>query len=144
MKKSLIRNAFIVVLLLSNTLFIYKWWTAPERRHPGPRNEIIEKLHFDEKQVAQYDVLIHGHRSAIEKAQRELQEQKQKLYENLEAPFSDSILQEILKVESKIEHIHFNHFKDIEKLCRPDQKKYFKALNREIARLFSPGKKQRH
>lgn len=141
MKKSLIRNGFIVVLLLSNALFIYKWWMAPERRHHGPRNEIIEKLHFDEKQVKQYDVLIHDHRSAIENAQKELQHQKQQLYSNLDAPFSDSLLQEILKIEAKIEHIHFSHFKDIEQLCRPEQKKYFKALNREIAHLFSPGKR---
>lgn len=143
MKKSLIRNGFIIVLLLSNALFIYKWWAAPERRHHGPRNEIIEKLHFDEKQVAEYDLLIQDHRSAIENAQKELQHQKQQLYSNLDAPFSDSLLQEILKIEAKIEHIHFNHFKDIGKLCRPDQKQYFKALNQEIARLFSPGKRPR-
>lgn len=143
MKKSLIRNGFMAVLLLSNALFIYKWWMAPERRHHGPRDEIIEKLHLDEKQVAKYDVLIHGHRRAIERAQKELQEQKQQLYARLDKPFSDSILQEVLKVEAKIEHIHFNHFQDIEQLCRPDQKNYFKALNREIAHLFSPGKRPR-
>lgn len=140
MKKSVIRNGFIVVLLLSNTLFIYKWWMAPHRRPEGPRNEIIEKLHFDEKQVAEYDGLIRGHRKAIVQAETELQQQKQKLYANLELPFSDSSLQEILEVQAKIEHIHFNHFKDIEKLCRPDQKVYFKALNREIARMFAPPK----
>jgi protein CpxP len=140
MKKSLIRNGFIIVLLLSNALFIYKWFMAPERRHHGPRNEIIEKLHFDEKQVVEYDALICDHRKAIESAERQLQSQKQQLYSNLNAPFSDSILDELLKVEAKIEHIHFNHFKDIEKLCKPEQKKYFKELNREIADLFSPRK----
>jgi periplasmic protein CpxP/Spy len=130
----------MVVLLLSNALFIYKWWMAPERRHHGPRNEIIEKLHLDEQQVVKYYALIHKHRKAIEHAEHQLQIQKQKLYSNLEAPFSDSILNEILKVETKIEHIHFNHFKDIEKLCKPNQKKYFKELNQEIANLFSPRK----
>ena len=103
----------MVVLLLSNALFIYKWWMAPERRHQGPRNEIIEKLHFDEKQVAEYDGLIREHRKAIEGAEHELQKQKQQLYSNLEIPFSDSTLQELLKVDAKIERIHFNHFKDI-------------------------------
>lgn len=140
MKKSVVRNVFIVVLLLSNVLFIYKWWMAPERRHHGPRNEIIEKLHFDEKQVAEYDELIREHRKAIESAEHQLQKQKQLLYSNLKHPFSDSLLQEILKVEAKIERIHFNHFKDIEKLCKPDQKKYFRKLNQEVANLFSPGK----
>lgn len=140
MKKAVIRNGFIVVLLLSNALFIYKWMMAPERRHQGPRNEIIEKLHFDEKQVEAYDVLIREHRKAIRNAESALQFQKQRLYSDLKVPFSDSLLQEILKIEAKIEYIHFNHFKDIEKLCRPDQKSYFKALNREIANLFSPPK----
>lgn len=140
MKKSSIRNGFIVVLLLSNALFIYKWWMAPERRHHGPRNEIIERLHLDDEQIVKYDALIRSHRKAIESAEHQLQSQKQQLYSNLEEPFSDSILNEILKLEAKIEHIHFSHFKDIEKLCKPDQKKYFKELNREIARLFSPRK----
>ena len=144
MIKSLIRNGFMVVLLLSNALFIYKWWMAPERRHQGPRNEIIEKLHFDEKQVAEYDGLIREHRKAIEGAEHELQKQKQQLYSNLEIPFSDSTLQELLKVDAKIERIHFNHFKDIEKLCKPDQKKYFRKLNQEIANLFSPKKGPEH
>jgi periplasmic protein CpxP/Spy len=138
MKKSVMRNGFMVVLLLSNTLFIYKWWMAPEHRHPGPRNQIIEKLHFDEQQVAAYDELIHEHRRTIEHTEHLLQDQKQHLYSNLEAPFSDSILEEILKVEAEIEHIHFNHFKDIEKLCKPNQKKYFQELNQEIAHLFTP------
>ena len=129
-----------MVLLLSNALFIYKWWMAPHRRHEGPRNEIIERLHFDEKQVAEYDVLIRGHRKAIVQAETELQQQKQKLYANLEKPFSDSLLREILAIQSRIEHIHFNHFKDIETLCRPDQKVYFKAFNLEIASMFSPPK----
>ena len=141
MKKSWIRNGFIAVLLLSNVLFIYKWWMAPERRHHGPRNEIIERLHFDERQVAAYDVLIRKHRHAIESAQNELEHQKQQLYSNLDAPFSDSILQKILAVEAKIEHIHFSHFKDIEKLCKPEQKTYFKELNREIAHMFLPPKR---
>lgn len=140
MKKSSIRNGFIIVLLLSNALFIYKWWMAPERRHQGPRNEIIDRLHLDEQQIVKYDALIRGHRKAIESAEHQLQSQKQQLYSNLDAPFSENVLSEILKVEAKIEHIHFNHFKDIEKLCKPNQKKYFKELNQEIAQLFSPRK----
>lgn len=145
MKKSVIRNSFIVILLISNTLFIYKWWNAPERRHGGgPRNEIIDRLHFDDQQVKEYDILIRAHRSAIEKAEHKLMRQKQQLYANLDKPFSETILEEILKTEAEIEHIHFNHFKDIEALCKPNQKAYFKALNKEIADLFSPGKKPPH
>ena len=134
----------MVVLLLSNALFIYKWWMAPERRHQGPRNEIIEKLHFDEKQFAEYEGFIREHSKAFECAEHVLQKQKQQMYSNLEIPFSDSTLQELLKVDAKIERIHFNHFKDIEKLCKPDQKKYFRKLNQEIANLFSPKKGPEH
>ncbi len=140
MKKSVIRNGFIVVLLLSNALFIYKWWMAPHRRPEGPRNEIIAKLHLDEQQVVRYDVLIRKHRKAIEQAEKELLHQRQQVYAHLEAPFSDSLLAEVQKVQAKIERIHFNHFRDIGKLCRPDQQPYFRELNKEIARMFSPPK----
>ncbi len=141
MKKSVIRNSFIVVLLISNGLFIYKWLMAPHGPH-GPRNEIIEKLHFDDKQIVEYQKLIDQHRSDINTAETKLMKQKQRLYANLDEPFSDSILNDILATQSEIERIHFNHFKAIEKLCRPEQKGYFKSLNKEIASLFGPHKKR--
>jgi len=140
MKKSFIRNTFIAVLLISNGIFIYKWFMALHHPH-GPRNEIIEKLHFDDKQVAEYEKLIHKHRNAINSAEHQLMNQKQQLYAHLEEPFSDSILQQILKTQAEIEHIHFDHFRDIEQLCHPDQKVYFRALNKEIASLFGPHKR---
>lgn len=143
MKKSILKNSLIVILLLSNALFIWKWWNAPEHRHRGPRNEIIERLHLDEEQVRRYDQLIKEHRSAIEKAERKLIGQKQQLFADLDQPFSDSVLRGILQTEAEIQHIHFDHFKEIERLCRPEQKTYFRELNKEIARLFSPGKKPR-
>lgn len=142
MKKSFIRNTFIAVLLISNGIFIYNWLMGPHRPH-GPRNEIIEKLHFDEKQVAQYEKLIHEHRTAINAAEQKLMKQKQRLYADLDEPFSDSILGDILITQAEIEHIHFNHFKAIEELCRPDQKVYFKSLNKEIASLFGPHKREK-
>lgn len=141
MKKSTFRKIFIVLLLMSNGFFIYRSVVVTDDLERRPRNKIIEKLHFDDSQVLQYDKLIRIHHSQIDIAERKLQKKKQLLYANLDEPFSESTLNDILKIESEIQRINFNHFKDIKKLCKPHQKRYFKALNREISSLFSPHKK---
>lgn len=141
MKKAFLKNILIGILLCSNALFIWKMWNAPTYRHGGPRKEIIARLHFDEGQIRQYDALINVHHATIEKLETRLMMQKQQLFADLHAPFPDSVLSEMLQTEAQMQRIHFSHFKDIEKLCRPDQQAYFTKLNKEIAGLFSPGKK---
>ncbi len=110
--------------------------------HHGPRNLIIERLHFSDEQVASYDKLIQWHRGEIGKADQRIIELKNQLYESLTAPAADgrkdSLIATIAAAQQDIERIHYKHFEDIRDLCTEQQKPDFEALTREIASLFAP------
>lgn len=138
MKRSVLKNILLAVLLITNSILLFMWWNAPERRHQGPRNEIIEKLGFNETQIAQYDGYIKEHRKQIRSLEKQLAAKKKHLFENVDAPFSDSLANQISVIEKKILVVHYNHFKEIESLCKGSQKEKFKQLSKEISELFGP------
>lgn len=143
MDKSKLYIIIIIGLLLSNILLIISMTNHKPHRpmHGGPRNEIIMKLNFDENQIQLYDSLIKGHRKSIDKKENSIIELKNLLYSELRSskikPEKDSIINEIAKIQIEIEHIHYNHFDDIKKICKPEQLNNYNELIKEIARLFS-------
>jgi len=143
-------NKVKVLSLLSIGLFLANlfllWFLFMHRPMPpggeGPRNSIIEKLGFDTEQSKAYDQLISRHRSEIEKAQQEIIALKNTLYASLRSDSqqtaADSLILAINQVQMNIEHIHYNHFLDIKRLCKPEQVDAFNAFSEDIAKLFSP------
>ena len=144
MNKVTILSGAVLLLVLVNIglcFFFFKQPKSPE--HPdGPRNEIIARLQFDEQQISAYDTLITAHRSSIGKKHEEILQAKKNLYQTLPAnndsSVTDSLIRQISSIQQQIEYIHWHHFKEIQKLCKADQKPKFDDLCLEIAELFSP------
>jgi hypothetical protein len=111
-------------------------------RGEGPKNIIMEKLHFDKAQAEAYQLLIDDHRKKITTLESQLMDLKNKLYSNLKddknSLNTDSLMSKINVVQLDIEKVHYHHFQDIKNLCKPDQKPLFDKLTEEIAILFSP------
>lgn len=146
----------IIGLLVSNLLLI--GFTFPKRghkappkgmKHEGPKNIIIEKLKFDDAQVASYNDLIEAHQANIREQDERIFAIKNSMYESLnkiDAKLSDSLSGEIASAQKAIEILHYNHFLDIKKLCKPEQLKDYEMLTKDIAKLFSrkpKGKKRK-
>lgn len=113
----------------------------------GPKRKVIEKLHFDKNQIEAYEKLIEWHRSEIRKSDERMLELKQSLYAlltNEASSTKDSLIAEIGKLQVAIENVHYTHFQDIKKLCKPEQDNYFEALTLEITELFPRTKNKQH
>jgi periplasmic protein CpxP/Spy len=111
----------------------------------GPKDYIIEKLHFDREQTVQYESLIHLHQQENALMDDTLRQLKNELYMTLaeQNPGNkDSILTELGRVQQECEATHYRHFIDIRKLCRPEQLKDFNNLTSELAKIFTPGPKE--
>ena len=140
MNKVRFLSVVVIALLLSNALLI--GFIVLRKPPHGPKDLVIKKLNLDAQQIKAYEPLIQWHQSEIKKAQDQIMGLKNKLYTGLVSPaglaVKDSLIKEINKVQLTIEYIHYKHFEDIHKLCRPDQEEAFRNLSLEIARLFSP------
>ena len=138
--------AFIIVaLLISNFMLIWHITKRPPHPgpgHGGPRNAIIEKLHFDEEQIKKYDVLIDEHRAVVRENDQKIMHLKNSLYALVDSSVNnaekDSVMLALAEAQANIEKAHFRHFQDIRRLCRDEQLDEFRELMDEIASLFAP------
>lgn len=148
MNKNTFKTALIICLALSNILLVVFIASKPRDGRPDPdrpKRMVIEKLHFDEQQVADYQVLIDEHRRQIRELDQQIIALKNELYSHLteqnNKAISDSLTAEIAKVQQRIEQVHFAHFTDIKKLCRGNQQADFEALSQELTKIFPPRRK---
>ncbi len=137
----------IVGLLISNLLLVIFILKQKPPHHSGLRNLIIERLHFDEKQIQEYDILIQQHRIQIRQKEHELMDMKTQYYlllKNKNQKKEDSLVQLIGKMSMETEKINFQHFQDIRKICHPDQLQDFDHLIDEFENLFNRPDKPPH
>ena len=143
MNKTKLLSIISVVLFISNIALVACVFLGQHRptSKEGPRDIIIERLHFDTQQVAAYDKLIRKHRNTIRVQQDAMMGLKNQLYSRLldfpDAVIKDSLEREIGKLQIAIENINFDHFKEIKLLCKEDQQKAYGELIHDIARLFA-------
>lgn len=130
----------IIALVASNAFLIYNQMQhgfSPDK----PRDIIIKRLGFDDKQIEQYQVLINAHRSQMRVQDSTMKVLRNKLYHQLLAPndgrVMDSLYAQIGAEQVKLEQINLHHFADIKALCRVDQQDSFNQLVNDLAGIFS-------
>ena len=112
-----------------------------------PKRIIIEKLHFNENQIAQYEILINVHQATIKELNNSFNQVKNSLYQTLlneKTIIKDSLINQLGLLQIKIETTHYNHFKEIKSICLPNQLANFNELSKELSTFFSPDKKNRN
>ena len=155
MEKTKLLTITIIGLLLLNLgtlgfLFFNQRSThkGPEGK-PSPREIIIHKLHFDPHQQKEYDKIIDWHKSEIKRLDSNIRKAKNELYGQLKEPqvdlkLKDSLITVITSNQKQIELTHFKHFKNIKKICHPDQMDDYNELTEDLGKLFSLKKPPRH
>ena len=125
-----------VLILINLTLMWFFLNQNNSSKKGGPRDMIIEALHFDDEQIREYDLLITDHRVLMRKG-------KSNLYNFRKSYFltdSDSALSLLSISYSNLESINKNHINDIMEICTASQKEDFRILINENT-LFNERKK---
>lgn len=143
MNKTKFLGIAVVALLALNigTIAFFTLKNPPRHMEAGPRNIIVERLHFDAEQEAAYDALIAKHRLDIRAKNQEIAAAKTALYTLLQSgDFSkkDSLITAIGQLQQQVENIHFQHFGDIKNLCKGEQIQAFNEMTADLAGYFSP------
>ena len=140
----------VIVLLVLNLIVVSAFWFfkgfgtqgngGRDGQGGGPRNEIIDRLHFDAAQVTQYDSLIVTHRKMVGEKEKEIQGLRTALFmgvsDGIDANLKDSWVRRIGVLHADIQQIHFAHFLDIQKICKPEQQGDFALLTRDLSKMF--------
>jgi hypothetical protein len=142
MSKTKVLTILVIALIGLNIITLSsRIWHKPPGNRAGPKQIIIDKLHLDEQQVQTYAVLIEEHKLGIEEKTNEMNLAKNALFECLKQDHDAEKLKLISRIgmlQSEIEHIHYQHFDGLKKICRPEQMADFNKLTEELAKLFAP------
>ena len=145
MNKSKFLKFIIIGLLISNGILSFMLINGRNKKD-GPKNIIIEKLHLDKEQIKTYELYIAQHRKSINSNEITMNKLRSDLYLQLkhsqDTAKVDSLISIIANQQTVAEHINYNHFLEIKKLCKPSQKEAFDNLTTEIANLFSSDKRK--
>ncbi|MEP6673519.1 MAG: hypothetical protein ABJA78_00125 [Ferruginibacter sp.] len=141
--KSKILLIAVIVLLLTNIGMLFFFLRDGDNNDPGKRpprgrevmmKEFLQKeIGFNEKQMQQYDTLSKQHRDNVKASFDEVRASKQEWYRQLGAGgFTDSAINGVAsrtaEVQQQMEYKMLLHFKEIRKLCSPDQQPKFDSL----------------
>lgn len=141
-KIKLLTFAVIGLLLLNFATLSFLFLNAPGGNHHKPQEIIIDKLHFDENQQAQYKQIIQWHRGRINDLDGNFKQTKENLYHlllasNVDEKKKDSLISALANYQREIEITHFKHFQEIKKICRKDQMQDYNDLTSELSKIFS-------
>jgi len=125
-----------VLILINLTLMWFFLNQNNSSKKGGPRDMIIEALHFDDEQIREYDLLITDHRVLMRKGKSNLYNFRQSYF----LTDSDSALSLLSISYSNLESINKNHINDIMEICTASQKEDFRILIKENT-LFNERKK---
>lgn len=151
MNKIKVLTYLVVALFVVNlSMIVFFILHKPENfimRKAEPKKIIIEKLHFDKQQQEQYFKLIEKHKNKISNLEQDIFQTKGVLYGQLSQTnpnlmVKDSLLTRLSDLQKQVEITHFEHFKEIKKLCiNKGQQEDFKELTAELSSLFSAKRK---
>jgi hypothetical protein len=114
----------VIVLFVLNLIVVSAFWIlggghkqgngGRDGQGGGPRNEIIDRLHFDAAQVTEYDSLIVTHRKMVGEKESEIQGLRTALFvgvaEGISQGQKDTLVNQIGVLHADIQQIHFAHF----------------------------------
>ena len=116
-----------------------------ERQRAQLQNLLKDELGFDEKQVRQFLILRQEHHEQMQKLSQEIRRIKKQMFdevlrENPQSTLSDSLLNLAQNKQAQIEKLTFQHFLNLKKLCKPEQRENLKLLMNELFRKQRQGK----
>lgn len=134
----------IIVLVATNIGVLFNMYLhRPPHpvREGGPKKIIVEKLGFDKKQEAEYEIIIKQHKSSVKALENKIRKNKDALFALLKTDDTtkkDSLITNLGTFQMEIESAHFKHFEAIKGICTTDQLDKFNELTNELGRLFAP------
>jgi succinate dehydrogenase/fumarate reductase flavoprotein subunit len=144
-KETLLTIAVVLLLVLNGSLLAYlfggRFMQRPPVRHT--HEMIIEKLHYDEQQQRQFEILRQEQHEALKRVEMQFDRVAHEYFLLLTNDSFNSARKDLLeKAMSDLQRQKanglFDHFQKLKDLCRDDQKKMFDQLLPELMHLIHP------
>ncbi len=133
----------IAILILLNLSMLWLLWPGKRGAKPpkAPWKHLSRELSLNEEQTRSVEKLFHQHRMEMDAFHVKSDLLKENLADALISE-NDSLIQTVADSLNAIHHLReqkrIQHFRDISKLCTPEQKKKLKSVLRKIFKQHPP------
>ena len=133
MKKNTLLYILIAFLVVMNGFFMVKIFGDKPPKRPNPGNFIAKELQFDDAQLKKFSVMNDAHHEEMMLLSREIKELKDELFAYISETTIDTakvnnITKRIGTLEQQKDSATFYHFKEVQKICTPEQREEFNIL----------------
>ena len=145
MTKTKLLTVAVITLLILNVatltfIFMHK---PPMHDGEGPKQLIIERLHFDEAQQKEYSIMVDDHRAKSKNLNKVSRDLHNELYSLLKEKTtdkqkSDSLINLISENQKACDNLNLDHFQQIKLICKDNQIPFYNNLVADLTHLFSP------
>lgn len=136
------------LLALLNIALLVTIWQRLQHEGPaggppeGPGKRIIHDLGLNQKQQQKFEALKQTHRAAMERLRQRGGELRDEYFELLKNSLPDTSLvrqkaRAIARNQEDIEMATFEHFREVRKICTPEQQKKFDAIITDVLRSMA-------
>jgi protein CpxP len=151
-KTKLLSFAVIALLLLNFGILGFLFLSKDKQGQKSkkmPKEIVINKLHFDDNQIIEYEKIIKVHRNTITTIDDSIKVAKNELYqllnsETINLEKKDSLYSKLANYQRQVEITHFNHFLEIKAICKKEQLADYKTLTEELSKIFTYGRKPKN
>jgi periplasmic protein CpxP/Spy len=146
MRNNWLKYLVVVALLVNAATLIFFWYHRPPeegKRAARQGRVLIEDLKMDEQQQALFQPLRQQHHQTHDSLLQLIAEQRQILYSQKRAA-NDTVIQKIGLLQGEIERITYDHFKDVRKICTPEQQVQLDILlGKTVQNILMPKNKRK-
>jgi periplasmic protein CpxP/Spy len=146
MKNNWLKYLVAVALIINAATLIFFWYNRA--REEGKRASksgrvLLEELKMDENQQVLFKPLREQHHQAHDSLLKQIAAQREILY-SLKQTANDTIIQKIGLLQQQIERVTYEHFKEVRKICTPEQQAQLDTLlGKTVQNILMPKDKRR-
>jgi periplasmic protein CpxP/Spy len=146
MKNNWLKYLVAIALIINAATLIFFWFNRPRGGEGKPQSRparvLIEALKMEGKQEAIFKQLREQHHQAHDSLLAGIAAQRQILYSQKQVA-NDTVLQQIGRLQQQIERVTFDHFKEVRKICTPEQQAQLDVLlEKTVQNILTPKDKK--
>jgi periplasmic protein CpxP/Spy len=146
MKNNGLKYLVAIALIINAATLIFFWYNRPPqdgKRGLRPAQVLVEELKFDGQQQITYQTLRDQHHQAHDSLLQIIADQRQILYSQ-KLVANDTVLHQIGLLQQEIERVTYDHFKEVRKICTPEQQAQLDILlGKTVQNILTPKDKRR-